>query len=485
MVDVLQFFELSSGLIKLKLLSTQRLMKKIFLLLFITILYAPQADGQTPQKIHDLKSLTDSDGTVHLFYRINAEYEGTEYFTDNIYHYNTDTGVEELFLEHYYDRRFGFEYQYHVNDYKFFENNPEKYISAGSFGFEFGYIERYNTLAFEGFLTFPSRLFVSGTDTSIVYANIDNQRIKSFDGGKTWPEDEEFFEETIPDSLILHFPLISLSPYDDHLMFGRKFFHSDGENAFLRSIDKGETSELISDTLLPNQIQFDADTITIYAFAKTENAESSTNCSIEPCSYGLFVNQNSGEPGLWNLIKTVVSKINSPLFPTMVADPTEPGSIYLWNSESVLVSDNYGEHFEMLVNTDEEITGFTSSIFGEFYTTISTLYKMEGDQPVEVLSIPVSNESITDIPLRNQLLQNYPNPFNPVTTIVFEMRISDFAKIDLYTITGRWIKELINEFKMEGTYRIQLDGSDLSSGTYILRARLGVHTQSRTISLIK
>ncbi len=464
---------------------TKGILKTLYLILFITFLWVPRTDGQTPQKIHDLKSLTDSTGTVHLFYRIYAEYEGTEYFTDNIYHYNTDTGVEELFLEHFYDTRYGFPFNNRILDFKFLENNLENYVYIINADMH-TYISRSDsTELIGGHLVTFDHLNAEGTDSGMVYVEMLGEVIIGKNGGRNWPDaDAENFEE-IPDSSKLDFPLISLSPYNDSLMFGRRSFQRDGENAFLRSNDKGLTTELISDTLLPNQIQFDLDSSTIYAFARIGAEDTITNCSIDPCSYGLFVNHSSGEAGAWMLKKSFSNKINSTEFPTITTNPREAGKLYLWNNESILVSDNYGEQFDALSNPNEGITGFTATATDEYYSTISTLYKLEGGQSVEIFSIPVSREFQTELPKHNELLQNYPNPFNPVTTITFQMRKQDAVKIDLYTITGRWIKELINEYKMEGTYRIQLDGSDLSSGTYIIKARLGERIQSNTITLIK
>ena len=103
-------------------------MKRLLLVLLITLYLIPLSFAQIPQKIHDLKSLTDSSGTVHLFYRIYAEYEGTEYSTDHIYRYNTETGEEELFLEDFYDTRFGFPYSQTINDYEFLNNDIQNFV---------------------------------------------------------------------------------------------------------------------------------------------------------------------------------------------------------------------------------------------------------------------------------------------------------------------------------------------------------------------
>lgn len=86
----------------------QNSVKIVLLVLFA----APAAFAQTiPKKIHDLKSLTDSSSTVHLFYRIYEEYEGTDYYTDNIYHYDIQSGEQDVIIESYFDDRLGFESQ--------------------------------------------------------------------------------------------------------------------------------------------------------------------------------------------------------------------------------------------------------------------------------------------------------------------------------------------------------------------------------------
>ncbi|WP_340103724.1 T9SS type A sorting domain-containing protein [Rhodohalobacter sp. 8-1] len=99
----------------------------------------------------------------------------------------------------------------------------------------------------------------------------------------------------------------------------------------------------------------------------------------------------------------------------------------------------------------------------------------------------VSNER--DIPVeevRNFFLSSpYPNPFNPTTTISYQMEQPGQVTINLYTITGQLVKELLNTYNTSGTYSFQLNGGNLSSGMYILRGRLGEQTESRTITLIK
>jgi len=445
-------------------------------------------NAQTPVRIHDLKSLTDSAGTDHLFYRIYAEYEGTEYATDNIYHYNTATGEEELFLETFYDTRFGFPYSSAITDYKFLDNDPKNVVL----------IRRYcdnecsefvgrkdSSEGIGGLFVTIDHLNVEGTDTGRVYVEAFGETIIGRNGGRDWPEINEETGFEIPDSSILDFPLVSLSPYNDSLMFGRKYYFRDRENAFLKSLDKGKTSEFISDTLLPANVSFDVDSNTVYIIDVLSSPVPEINCEINTCNYGLFINEYRNGTEDWELKQIFPSSVNTPSFPKIVTHPTLSGNLYVWNADSVLVTENYWDNVEILIDPFEDLTGFTATPNRDYYSTISTVYGLKDGVINEITSIPVSNEPIQMVPTLMELHQNYPNPFNPTTTIAFTMREPGQVRIDLYSIHGQLIRELINEYKLEGHHSFMLNGSALASGVYILRGRLGAFTQSKTITLIK
>jgi hypothetical protein len=65
------------------------------------------------------------------------------------------------------------------------------------------------------------------------------------------------------------------------------------------------------------------------------------------------------------------------------------------------------------------------------------------------------------------------------------MQTSGAVTIELYTIQGRRVKKLVNDFKTEGQHSFRLNASGLASGIYILRGQLGVQTETRKITLIK
>ena len=68
-----------------------------------------------------------------------------------------------------------------------------------------------------------------------------------------------------------------------------------------------------------------------------------------------------------------------------------------------------------------------------------------------------------------QLNQNYPNPFNPSTKIAYSIPVSGNISIKIYDLTGKEVKTLLNEFKSEGSYDIEFNGSDLASGVYFYK----------------
>jgi hypothetical protein len=391
-------------------------------------------------------------------------------------------GRKSFFLEHFYDARYGFPYSSAVTDYKFLDNDPQNVVLIRSYCDNecSDYVGRKDSSEGMGglFVTIKN-LNVEGTDIGRVYVEAFGETIIGRNGGRDWPNaDAENFEE-IPDSSKLGFPLTSLSPFNDSLMFGKRYSFGANDNGFFRSQDKGNTSEFVSDTLFGNSIKYDVNEETIYLLDTIGAPSSDQNCVIDPCKYGLYRSNAKGESDSWEIRK--VFSQNSKL----IAHINKSGKLYVWNTDSVLVTEDFGETFEVLLNPAKEITGFSVGQPEEYYTTTSKLYSYENGNSIELFSIPVSNEYQTEIPKQNKLLQNYPNPFNPTTTISYQMEQPGQVSIKLYTITGQLVKELLRTYNTSGTYSFQLNGDHLSSGMYILRGRLGEHIESRTITLIK
>ena len=84
-----------------------------------------------------------------------------------------------------------------------------------------------------------------------------------------------------------------------------------------------------------------------------------------------------------------------------------------------------------------------------------------------------------------ELKNNYPNPFNPSTTITYQLAKANFIRLIVYDITGHEITTLIHGEKPAGSYSIQWNASNISSGVYFYKLTAGNYSQIKKMVLIK
>jgi hypothetical protein len=83
------------------------------------------------------------------------------------------------------------------------------------------------------------------------------------------------------------------------------------------------------------------------------------------------------------------------------------------------------------------------------------------------------------------LYQNHPNPFNPSTKISWQSPVSNRQTLKVYDVLGNEIATLVDKYKPAGTYEVEFDGSNLSSGIYIYTLRANDYFSSRKMLLLK
>jgi len=83
------------------------------------------------------------------------------------------------------------------------------------------------------------------------------------------------------------------------------------------------------------------------------------------------------------------------------------------------------------------------------------------------------------------LIQNYPNPFNPTTTISYKLPETAYVTLKVYDIIGNEIAVLAEGSRGAGSYSVQFDASDFSSGVYIYRIAANNFTDARKMIIIK
>jgi len=90
--------------------------------------------------------------------------------------------------------------------------------------------------------------------------------------------------------------------------------------------------------------------------------------------------------------------------------------------------------------------------------------------------------------------QNYPNPFNSSTTITYKLATPSYVKIEVFSLSGQKVTELISEKQQSGEHTITWyaggQGRDLASGIYFLHLSLRdenniIYRKTKKMVLIK
>lgn len=211
----------------------------------------------------------------------------------------------------------------------------------------------------------------------------------------------------------------------------------------------------------------------------------------------IFFSKSTNGGNTWNLPKKVNNDIlkRHQFFNWMSVDP-KTGIIYIifYDRRDNLDPTNLQTHVYLARSDDggdtfknyriSESPFFpTSTIFFGDYTNIASYngkvhpiwMRLDGSTMSiwtttihdSLLSEPKNdiNQLITSF----NLFQNFPNPFNPATTINYNVPFESFIRLKVYNVLGNEIATLVNSNKQQGAYKVEFDGSNLSSGMYLYR----------------
>ena len=88
-----------------------------------------------------------------------------------------------------------------------------------------------------------------------------------------------------------------------------------------------------------------------------------------------------------------------------------------------------------------------------------------------------NNNSGTTVGQFKTKLRTYPNPTRDNTTLAFELAQSGKVEVQVYSITGRLVWSKTTQMS-DGTQEISIDGSELPTGTYIVKFSSGKQTDT-------
>ncbi|UCH83072.1 MAG: T9SS type A sorting domain-containing protein, partial [Candidatus Latescibacterota bacterium] len=97
----------------------------------------------------------------------------------------------------------------------------------------------------------------------------------------------------------------------------------------------------------------------------------------------------------------------------------------------------------------------------------------------------------TFVPRVSALMQNHPNPFNPTTRITYDVANAGHVRVEIYDVSGRMVRTLVNEHRGVGRYEVEWDGRNASgtpvhTGVYFYRMSApGYTSQAKKMLLLK
>ncbi len=128
--------------------------------------------------------------------------------------------------------------------------------------------------------------------------------------------------------------------------------------------------------------------------------------------------------------------------------------------------------FQLAENPDFKNLVVDVSVPDTFYFVNKLKYNQEYYYRVSIVT-PYWNNRFSPVvgfrtaPPKDFILeQNYPNPFNESTSIIYHVPRKSQVKIAIYDVLGREAETLVDQISDAGTYQINFNASNLTSGIY-------------------
>lgn len=194
----------------------------------------------------------------------------------------------------------------------------------------------------------------------------------------------------------------------------------------------------------------------------------------------VFKSTNSGED--WIDISEGL-----PDLPTsaVIVDPDYPEYIYIGNDLGVYVSTNGGNTWADFNDglPDAVIVMDLNIAYPNRKLRVATHGNGAYQRDLVEETVDVGFEN--NIKPGFELEQNYPNPFNPSTSVQYAISKRQFVTLKVYDVLGNEVATLLNEEKSAGSYEVEFNASDLSSGIYFYKIETGKFSETRKMVVIK
>ncbi len=172
------------------------------------------------------------------------------------------------------------------------------------------------------------------------------------------------------------------------------------------------------------------------------------------------------EPGIeygYQYLKSTVKNINTFKNTTISQDTYK-----FTTAESIYVA------YRMIETGQRDILLFQPRLKNAIFQFLKRNYEEAEKEAIKIIT-PVGINSYYEKNLLSnfRLNQNYPNPFNPSTQISYSIPNANFVALKIYDVLGKEVQTLVDNFQEKGTYFINFDASQLSSGIYFFKLQAG------------
>lgn len=126
--------------------------------------------------------------------------------------------------------------------------------------------------------------------------------------------------------------------------------------------------------------------------------------------------------------------------------------------------------------------------FGEYEITVKSHWTDTYSYPSDAVVVSWNSFATeeTELPSDYKIYSPYPNPFNPQTSIKVELPFTSEVRIAVYNTLGQQVAVLRNSVMSPCSHNVIFDGSELSSGIYLIRTSIpGQLEQVNKVILIK
>lgn len=332
---------------------------------------------------------------------------------------------------------------------------------------------------------------VSGSTVHVVWrddrdGNFEEYYKRSTNGGINWETDTRLTNNPS----ISWFPSISSSAQVLHVVW---FDHRDGNSEiyYKRSTDGGTTWGV--DTRLTNN----ASISTNPSVSVSNQAVGVVWCDNRDGNQEIYYKRSSDAGLSWGLDTRLTNNSAQSLNPSIrisgpsihvVWEDTRDANVEIYYKRSTDGGLGWEPDTRITYNSGESY-GATSSISDQVVHIVWHDTR-DGNREIYYKRNPTGNPFgikiiSSEIPKEFKLKQNYPNPFNPSTTIEFDIPKTTLAKLIIYDLLGKELVILFNEVLKPGTYKIDFDGSKLSSGVYFFKLQTDENAQTKTMVLLR